>query len=433
MALVIDMPKLSDTMTEGVLVAWLKKEGERVEPGDLIAQVETDKATMDLEAFDEGVLLKQLVKEGETVPVGAPIAILGEEGEDISELLKQLAGETTEAAPEAEKKEEEEKAVPQEPEKEQAPAAEEVPPSDGRIKASPLARKLAREHGIDLRTVKGSGPEGRIVKRDIEAILARKKEKVVAAPVPVEEQAPAAAPPAVPTEAIPYEDIKLTPMRKTIARRLSESKRTAPHFYLTMDIAMDRAVAFREELNRLAEAQGRQKISFNDLIIKACALALRQHPEINASYLEEEGVIRRYKRIHVAFAVALPEGLVTPVIRDADQKGLAQIAEEAHDLAERARARQLAPEEMEGHTFTTSNLGMFGIEHFTAIINPPDVCILAIGAIRDEVVVKDGTFVAAKRMKVTLSCDHRAVDGAMGSRFLQTVRSYLEEPMNLML
>ncbi len=431
MALVIDMPKLSDTMTEGVLVAWLKKEGERVEPGDLIAQVETDKATMDLEAFDEGVLLKQLVKEGETVPVGAPIAILGEEGEDISDLLQQIAGGGEVTAAREEREEEAPTRVPVETE------APEAPPSDGRIKASPLARKLAKEYGIDLSTVKGSGPEGRIVKRDIEAVLAR-REVPVAPPAPVpapvaEERAPEAPPAPAPPVEIPYEDIKLTPMRKTIARRLSESKRTAPHFYLTMDIAMDRAVTFREELNRLAEAQGRQKISFNDLIIKACALALRQHPEINASYLEEEGVIRRYKRIHVAFAVALPEGLVTPVIRDADQKGLAQIAEEARDLAERARARQLAPEEMEGHTFTTSNLGMFGIEHFTAIINPPDVCILAIGAIRDEVVIRDGEFVAAKRMKVTLSCDHRAVDGAMGSRFLQTVKSYLEEPMNLML
>lgn len=420
MAIIIDMPRLSDTMTEGVLVAWLKKEGDPVEPGDIIAQVETDKATMDVEAFDKGILLKQLIKEGEAVPVGAPIAILGEPGEDISSILEQYQ-KSQEAPSKAST------ALPEpEPETHPVPPA---PPTDGkRIKASPLARKLAQEYGIDLSTVKGSGPEGRIVKRDIEAVLAQQKAAAPAAPTP------APARPAAPTPPeLPYEDIPLTPMRKTIARRLVESKQKAPHFYLTIDIGMDKAVAFRAELNRLAEAQGRQKISFNDLIIKACALALRQHPAINASYLEEEGVIRRYKRINVAFAVAMEEGLVTPVIRDADQKGLAQIAEEAHRLAKLARERQLAPEDMEGHTFTTSNLGMFGIEHFTAIINPPDVCILAIGSIREEVIVEEGEFKAAKRMKVTLSCDHRAVDGATGSQFLQTVKNYLEEPMNLML
>ncbi|WP_243664124.1 dihydrolipoamide acetyltransferase family protein, partial [Rhodothermus marinus] len=230
-----------------------------------------------------------------------------------------------------------------------------------------------------------------------------------------------------------YESVPITPMRRTIARRLAQSKFTAPHFYLTVDVDVEKAVAFRQQLNELAEAQGRPKISFNDLITKACALALRQHPEINASYLEQEGEIRRWKEIHIGIAVALEDGLVTPVIRNADQKGLGQIAEETRALAEKARQRKLQPQEMEGATFTTSNLGMYGIEEFTAIINPPNACILAIGAIRDVPVVKNGMIVPGKRMRLTLSCDHRIVDGATGARFLKTVQQYLEEPLNLLL
>ncbi len=433
MAIPIEMPKMSDTMEEGVLVAWLVEEGQRVSAGDVIAQVETDKATMDLEVYDDGVLLKKVVKEGEAVPIGGLIAVLGEEGEDISEILERYSGQKAapaEAAPARE-------AAAAEPARTgdgaaPAPATAAGDGAETRIKASPLARKLAKEYGLDLRTIQGTGPEGRIVRRDIEAALARQRPAVeVAAPAP--EAAPAPTPTPTPVPELPYEVVPLTPMRRTIARRLAQSKFTAPHFYLTVDVDVEKAVAFRQQLNELAEAQGRPKISFNDLITKACALALRQHPEINASYLEQEGEIRRWKEIHIGVAVALEDGLVTPVIRNADQKGLGQIAEETRALAEKARQRKLQPQEMEGATFTTSNLGMYGIEEFTAIINPPNACILAIGAIREVPVVKNGMIVPGKRMRLTLSCDHRIVDGATGARFLKTVQQYLEEPLNLLL
>ncbi|QXD16378.1 pyruvate dehydrogenase complex dihydrolipoamide acetyltransferase [Rhodocaloribacter litoris] len=434
MAIPVEMPKMSDTMEEGVLVSWLVEEGASVSAGDVIAQVETDKATMDLEVYDDGVLLKKVIQEGEAVPIGGLIAVLGEEGEDISEVLAKYGGGDGSAAPEPETKAE---AV--EAEAGQAPsgdgAAEEAavaagPEEGARIKASPLARKMAREHGIDLRTVRGSGPEGRIIKRDIEALLA-------GAPVEVPEAAPKPAPAEAPAEApampAAYDVERISQMRKTIARRLAQSKFTAPHFYLTVDVDMEKATAFREQLNELAEAQGRGKVSFNDLVTKACALALRQHPYVNASYLEAEGEIRLHREIHVAVAVAIDEGLITPVIRHADRKGLGQIAEETRRLAEKARNRELQPEEYTGSTFTTSNLGMFGIDEFTAIINPPNACILAIGAIRDVPVVRDGEVVPGRRMRLTLSCDHRIVDGAVGARFLTTVRQYLEEPLNLLL
>ncbi len=432
MAIPIEMPKMSDTMEEGVLVAWLVEEGQRVSAGDVIAQVETDKATMDLEVYDDGVLLKKVVKEGESVPIGGLIAVLGKEGEDISEILERYSGKKkattpTEAAPQAEQQARAGDGAP-------APAVTAGDGAEARIKASPLARKLAREHGLDLRTIQGTGPEGRIVRRDIEAALARQRPPVeVAAPAPEAAPAPAPAAAPMPTPELPYEAVPITSMRRTIARRLAQSKFTAPHFYLTVDVDVEKAVAFRQQLNELAEAQGRPKISFNDLITKACALALRQHPEINASYLEQEGEIRRWKAIHIGIAVALEDGLVTPVIRNADQKGLGQIAEETQALAEKARQRKLQPQEMEGATFTTSNLGMYGIEAFTAIINPPNACILAIGAIRDVPAVKNGMIVPGKRMRLTLSCDHRIVDGATGARFLKTVQQYLEEPLNLLL
>jgi pyruvate dehydrogenase E2 component (dihydrolipoamide acetyltransferase) len=441
MAIPIEMPKMSDTMEEGVLVAWLVEEGQRVSAGDVIAQVETDKATMDLEVYDDGVLLKKVVKEGESVPIGGLIAVLGEEGEDISEILERYSGQKeapaqAEPAPEAAPAE----AAPQAEQPARAgdgapaPAVTAGDGAETRIKASPLARKLAREYGLDLRTIQGTGPEGRIVRRDIEAALARQRPSVeVAAPAPEAAPAPAPAPTPTPAPELPYESVPITSMRRTIARRLAQSKFTAPHFYLTVDVDVEKAIAFRQQLNELAEAQERPKISFNDLITKACALALRQHPEINASYLEQEGEIRRWKEIHIGIAVALEDGLVTPVIRNADQKGLGQIAEETRALAEKARQRKLQPQEMEGATFTTSNLGMYGIEEFTAIINPPNACILAIGAIRDVPVVKNGMIVPGKRMRLTLSCDHRIVDGATGARFLKTVQQYLEEPLNLLL
>jgi pyruvate dehydrogenase E2 component (dihydrolipoamide acetyltransferase) len=454
MAIAVEMPKMSDTMEEGVLVAWLAEEGDEVSAGDVIAQVETDKATMDLEVYDDGVLLKKVIDEGDAVPIGGLIAVLGDAGEDPSDVLAEYQGgngaaeedEAEAAASEAEETTDaQQDAAAEAPSGDGAPTAEPSPAgrteTNGRIKASPLARRLAEEHGIELASVDGSGPEGRIIKRDIEAAIERPP-----AEAPAEEAAPAEAPAMAEAPAYQrpaevagvqeeqlYESERISQMRKTIARRLAQSKYTAPHFYLTIDLDMERAIAFRKQLNELAKEQDRAKVSYNDLVTKACAVALRQHPEVNASYLEQEGEIRHYKQVHVGVAVAIDDGLVTPVIRNADRKGLAQIAEETQALAAKARDRTLQPDEMEGSTFTTSNLGMFGIEEFTAIINPPNACILAIGAIRDEAVVKDGEVVPGKRMKVTLSCDHRVVDGAVGARFLTTLRHYLEEPMNMLL
>ena len=461
MAIPIEMPKLSDTMEEGVLSAWLVDEGEEVASGDVLAQVETDKATMDLEAFDEGVLLKQVIAEGDAVPIGDLIAVIGEPGEDISDLIGDAGGDgaaTAESDPEPEAEVEEEPTEPapdSEPDMDADPAPE--PTGDGqlsertpepvpagtdtegrRIKASPLARRIAQDHGVELAQVDGSGPEGRIVRRDVEAWI----EEQEAAPEPTTEPSPESAPePAVgeePTYAMPDEEAAferedISQMRKTIARRLAESKYSAPHYYLTVDIDVEQAVELREDLNELTEEQGRVKISFNDLITKACALSLHDHPYVNAAYRPDEGEIHKHNRVHIGIAVAIDEGLITPVLRDADRKGLSELARETRELAERARTRDLEPEEFEGATFTTSNLGMFGIEEFTAIINPPNSAILAIGEIRDTPVVEDGEVVPGKRMKVTLSCDHRVVDGAKGAAFLDTVKSYLEEPMNLLL
>ena len=461
MAIPIEMPKLSDTMEEGVLSAWLVDEGEEVASGDVLAQVETDKATMDLEAFDEGVLLKQVIAEGDAVPIGDLIAVIGEPGEDISDLVGDAGGDGAATAepdpdPEAEVEEESTEPAPDpEPDVDADPAPE--PTGDGqlsertpepvpagtdtegrRIKASPLARRIAQDHGVELAQVDGSGPEGRIVRRDVEAWI----EEQEAAPEPTTEPSPESAPePAVgeePTYAMPDEEAAferedISQMRKTIARRLAESKYSAPHYYLTVDIDVEQAVELREDLNELTEEQGRAKISFNDLITKACALSLHDHPYVNAAYRPDEGEIHKHNRVHIGIAVAIDEGLITPVLRDADRKGLSELARETRELAERARTRDLEPEEFEGATFTTSNLGMFGIEEFTAIINPPNSAILAIGEIRDTPVVEDGEVVPGKRMKVTLSCDHRVVDGAKGAAFLDTVKSYLEEPMNLLL
>ncbi len=449
------MPKLSDTMEEGVLSTWMAEEGDEVSAGDVIAAVETDKATMDLEVFDDGVLLKKVVGEGETVPLGALIAVLGQADEDISDLLAGYDANgaveaDTEPVEEAEAKESEAEEAETTEEADVGPhpkgtssGAQHAAPSkeaesrqvaeetNGRLKASPLARRLAGEHGIELSSIDGSGPQGRIIKRDIEARLEE------GAPAQEEQaEAPAGQQPAfrAPGEAAPaYESENISQMRKAIARRLADSKFTAPHFYLTVDIDTEQAEALREQLNALAEEQEKPRISFNDLITKACAQALGRHPQVNAAYLADEGEIRYYNQAHVAVAVAVDEGLLTPVIRDADRKGLAQIAGETKDLAEKARSGKLQPEEYAGSTFTTSNLGPFGIEEFTAIINPPNACILAIGAIRDVPVVEGGEVVAGRRMRVTLSCDHRVVDGATGAEFMATLKQYLEEPMSLML
>jgi len=429
MAIAVEMPKMSDTMVEGVLSAWLVEEGQKVSAGDVIAQVETDKATMDLEAYDDGVLLKRVIAEGSSVPIGALIAVLGKAGEDISAILggSGAPAPVTAAAPE--------------PEAPVAVSADPVGYGDdtGRVKASPLARKMAADLGVSLASVQGSGPEGRIVKRDVEAVAGQTPAPAVAAPVAAPAAQPAPAPaPAV--EKLPEPKMQagftakpITQMRRAIARRLAQSKFTAPHFYLVVDVDMEAATSFRTELNAVAEKTGRAKVSFNDFITKACALGLRQHPYVNASWMEEQGEIRFHEVANVAIAVAIDEGLITPVIRNADQKGLSQIADETRDLAKRARDRKLSPDEYEGSTFTTSNLGMFGVESFTAIINPPNSCILAIGAIRDEAVVKGGQVVAGKRMKITLSCDHRVVDGASGAAFLNTVKGYLENPLTMLL
>lgn len=415
MAEVIRMPRLSDTMEEGIIVGWLKKEGDMIEPGDVLAEVETDKATMELDSYQEGVLLHIHVKEG-PVPVDSIIAILGEEGEDYEHLLEE-SSDKEEKKPENDSEE-------QEPDKEQegskvetpAPAASSTT-EEGRIKASPLAKKIASEKGIDLQSLSGTGDGGRIVKRDVE----KAAKKGVAAPEK-------AAPVTKPRLSLGAEDqsIPLTQMRKVIAKRLGESKFTAPHFYVTVEIDMDNAIKARETLNEGEE----QRISFNDMIIKAAAVALREHPMINSSWQDDQIVV--HGDINIGVAVAVEEGLLVPVIRNADYKSLSQIKSEIVEMAGKARDRKLQPDEMQGNTFTISNLGMFGVEEFTAIINPPDSAILAVGTIVKKPVVKNDEIVIGNTMKVTLSCDHRTVDGALGAQFLQTLRSYLENPMKLL-
>jgi len=420
-ASLITMPKMSVTMTEGTIAAWHKKVGDNVKSGDILAEVETDKATMELEAYEDGVLLYVGVEEGHSVAVDGVIAVIGEKGADYEKLL---------AAQKSAKKEEK-----TEPSKEQTPQAEQPkgetpsPQSspediDGRIKASPLAKKLAKDLGYDLSKIKGSGESGRIIKRDVEAY---EPEKAVASPAeaPSKEAAPPVQLPAVVGEE-QFDEVPVSQMRKTIAKRLSESKFTSPHFYLTMEIDMDRAIEARKSINEMAQV----KISYNDIIIKACAAALRLHPKVNSSWLGDK--IRMNKHIHIGVAVAVDEGLLVPVIRFADNKSLSHISVEVKEMGERARNKQLQPKDWEGNTFTISNLGMFGIEEFTAIINPPDACILAVGGIKETPVVKDGQIVPGSVMKVTLSCDHRVVDGATGAAFLQTLKMILEDPVRIL-
>ncbi|MDW8235856.1 MAG: pyruvate dehydrogenase complex dihydrolipoamide acetyltransferase [Bacteroidia bacterium] len=410
MAEVIEMPRLSDTMTEGVIARWHKKVGDTVKPGELLAEIETDKATMEFEAPVAGVLLYIGAEEGKPIPIGQLIAIIGKKDEDISAILqgKSEAKAGVVAAASVSPSKSEEKA---------SVSVVVAAGSEERLKASPLARAMAREKGIDLREVPGTGEGGRIVRRDIEAYLEKKAAPPVAMP----------AVSAAPTTST-YEERPITQMRKTIARRLTASMQEAPHFYLTISISMENAAVWREKLNSLSEV----KISFNDFIIKACAHALKQHPYLNASWTGES--IRLFRDIHIGFAVAVEEGLIVPVIRHADRKGLAEIAAESRQLAEKARQRKLSPEEYAGSTFSISNLGMFGIEEFTAVINPPESAILAVGAILPVVVAgEDGTVKIERRMKVTLSCDHRVVDGATGARFLQTFKQLLEAPERLLL
>ncbi|QEC51538.1 pyruvate dehydrogenase E2 component (dihydrolipoamide acetyltransferase) [Anseongella ginsenosidimutans] len=446
MAEVIRMPKMSDTMTEGVLAKWHKKVGDKISSGDLVAEIETDKATMDFESFQEGTLLYIGPGEGDAVPVNDVIAVLGEEGEDYKALLEEeqkssQGGEEGDKEEEAPKEEAPKEDAPKEEAKKEAPAKEEkkeaAPAEDTedegseeeesveggkRIKASPLARKIAKEKGIDLSRVKGSAAGGRIVKKDVESY---KPEEAAPAAAAAEAKPAAAARVVAGQES--FEEVKVSQMRKTIARRLSESKFGAPHFYLTISVNMDKAIEARTRLNELSPV----KISFNDLILKAAAAALRQHPNVNSSWLGDK--IRYNHHINIGVAVAVEDGLLVPVVRFADAKSLSQIAGEVKDFAQKAKDKKLQPSDWEGSTFTISNLGMFGIEEFTAIINPPDACILAVGGIRKVPVVgADGAIAAGNEMKMTLSCDHRAVDGATGAAFLQTLKSMLEDPLRIL-
>jgi pyruvate dehydrogenase E2 component (dihydrolipoamide acetyltransferase) len=415
------MPKMSDTMTEGVIVAWNKKVGDPVKSGDILAEVETDKATMELENYVKGTLLHIGVEQGQAVPVDAIIAIVGKEGEDISSLLSNSGPiDPSIAQPEA----------PSNPEPSVPVASTDMhqgSTDDHRVKASPLAKKMAADLGLSLSQIQGSGDHGRIVRRDIEnyqgsAVSGTPQASGLGTSMDLSAYLNRAA-----GQGESFKDLPLSQMRKTIARRLSESKNAAPHFYLTMEIDMDQAVEARARLNQNSPV----KISVNDLVIKAAAMALRQHPVVNSSWLGDR--IRQNEHIHIGVAMALPEGLVVPVLRFADQKNLVQLASQSKDFAAKAREKKLQPQDWEGNTFTISNLGMFGIEAFTAIINPPDACIMAVGAVRECPVVRNGQLGIGQRMTVTLSCDHRVVDGATGAAFLQSFALMLRDPVSMLL
>ena len=437
---VVLMPKMSDTMEEGVIASWLKKVGDKVESGDILAEVETDKATMELESYEDGTLLYVGVDEGGSVPVDGVIAIVGEEGADYEKLLKSRSGkkkkeesasgddqkDSSAGAPKEDDEAAEKDAPAYAPSRSTNGASSDAS-SDGRIKASPLAKKMAEEKGYDLASIEGSGENGRIVKRDVEDY--QPSAKPSAEPQPEKKESAPAAPVELPQVVgeESYEDVKVSQMRKAIARRLTESKFGAPHFYLTMEINMDRTIEARKGLNEYSPV----KISYNDIIIKAAAAALRQHPMVNVSW--QGDTMRLNKHIHIGVAVAVDEGLLVPVIKFADNKSLSHISAEVKDLAGQAKSKKLQPKDQEGGTFAISNLGMFGIEEFTAIINPPNACILAVGGIKQTAVVKDSQLVPGNVMKVTLSCDHRAVDGAVGSAFLQTLKAFVEDPIRIMI
>lgn len=416
---IITMPRLSDTMEEGTVASWLKKVGDKVEEGDILAEIETDKATMEFESFYSGTLLHIGIEEGKGAPVDSLLAIIGPEGTDVDAVLKaQAGGGSTASAPKTETKEE----AP----KEETTNKSEVTATaqDGqRIFASPLAKKIAEEKGINLADVKGTGDHGRIVKKDIEnfkpsqATPVTEKPAEVAAPV---------APVSLPVGEESVEEVKNSTMRKVIAKRLGESKFSAPHYYLTIEVYMDNAKASRAQINNLPDT----KVSFNDMVLKACAMALKKHPQVNTSWNGDTTVYKHH--VHMGVAVAVDDGLVVPVIKFADQLTLTQIGAAVKDLAGRARSKKIKPDEMEGSTFTVSNLGMFGILEFTSIINQPNSAILSVGAIVEKPVVKNGEIVVGSTMKITLACDHRTVDGATGAQFLQTLQAYLENPVTML-
>ena len=437
MATKVVMAQLSPTMEEGRLVEWKVSEGDEVQQGDVVAEIETDKANMDVEALGSGVLRKIVVQEGETVPVGALIGVIAGADEDIGDLLQEAeaeaAGSGAAAAGEGDEGErrepEEERAAPRAPGSEAAPAGEapvtavagggEGRRDGGRLRASPVARRMAEDEGLDLSRIEGSGPGGRIVKADVEGALesgaAARGGRTAAGPARLAE-----------------ETVQLSQMRKAIARRLAQSLGPVPHFFLTTEIDMGRALELRAELNEQIGGgeEGAPKVGVNDLLLKAAAEALVRHPEINASW--GEGEIRRHGRVDLGIAVALDDGLITPVLRDADRKGLVRIASESAELIDRARRRKLDPDEYQGATFSVSNLGMFPIEEFTAIINPPEAAILAVGRTAEKSVVVDGEIVVRRRMRVTMSCDHRVIDGATGARFLETFKGMLENPLAML-
>ena len=408
------MEALSPTMEEGQIVKWLKGEGDAVAQGDILAEIETDKATMELVARGTGVLRKILAGDGVTVPVGDVIGIIAAEDEDIDGLVAGSGGGAGTVVA----------SVPGRPAG-TAPTAAETPPTAGRVKASPLAKRLAGELALDIRGVQGSGPGGRVIKRDIEmAAEAAAAARMPAVPVP------AAAPGGGFVDIPDFVEVPLSQMRKTVARRLTESLGPVPHFFLTVDVDMARALAARARVNELLAAQG-AKASLNDLIIKATAVALTRHPECNAWW--QDDAVRRFNRVHIGVAVAVPDGLITPVVTDAHAKGLGRISTEVRELAGRAREKKLQPHEYTGSTFSISNLGMFGIEEFTAVINPPEAGIIAVGAVAERPVAVDGQVVVRPRMRITMSCDHRVIDGAQGARFLATLKAFLEEPAAILI
>lgn len=421
MAEIIRMPKMSDTMEEGVIASWLKKVGDEIKSGDILAEVETDKATMELESYDDGTLLHIGVKDGDSVPVDGVIAIIGEKGEDVNEILKDVDSDSSEVEEIKEEstpiekveeiKDDNKEIVITEPTK----IVSEL--KDERVKASPLAKKLANEKGIDISNISGSGDGGRIIRKDIENY----KDVSTSSNEPVKEITL----PKIHSEES-FEELPVTQMRKTISKRLAESKFSAPHFYLTMEVDMENCIEGRKKINESSDI----KISFNDIILKACAVALRKHPMVNSSFLTDK--IRINHHVHIGVAVAVDEGLLVPVVRFADNKSLSHISAEVKSLAKRAKEKQLQPSDWEGNTFTISNLGMFGISEFTAIINPNDSCILAVGGIKNTPVVKKGEVVPGNIMKLTLSCDHRLVDGATGAAFLQTLKELIEDPIKIL-
>ena len=424
MAEIVYMPKLSDTMTEGVVAAWNKKIGDEVKEGDILAEIETDKATMEFESFYDGVLLHIGVEVGKAAPVNSVLAVIGEKGDDIDIILSTAvaqedkadsSNEETTTAPSVESQ-----PTPAptpapvvQAEQPKASVTTAVIDSNERVFASPLAKKLAKEKGIDLHAIQGSGENGRVIKRDIDHYrpFTPATSQIQRAPVGQES----------------FRDETVSQMRKTIAKRISDSKFTASHFYLTLDIDMDNAVSSRKVMN----AQEGVKVSFNDMVIKAVAFALRQHPNVNSAWMGN--FIRRNDHVHIGVAVAVEDGLLVPVIKFADTKGLMEISAEVRSFAQKAKDKKLQPSDWEGNTFTISNLGMFGIDTFTAIVNPPDSCILAVGGIKEKAVVKNGNLQPGHVMKVTLSCDHRVGDGATGAAFLQTFKSALENPFSMLL